>query len=160
MPNLFFCAQKPHNVGDPLGGGQFGRGFDAYIFDAQTPSGAFCGWRLASEMIVEDVRKDRYPHMPSRLTCSYAFPDESEARRSMAASPGITLYLYEVELVDPAKSCHTVAFNLMSSVNRFAQHTPFLQNNRALADQYWSGKGITHPEVITESLLRVMRHVP
>lgn len=159
MPNLFFVAKQPHNVGDPLGGGNFGRGYDAYVYDVQGVPGAMAGWRLASEMIVEEVRKDRYRHMPSRFTCSYAYPDEPEARRGMVGSP-IPLYLYEVALVDPSKPCHTVAFNLMSSVNRFAQHMPFLQNNRTLADQYWSGQGVTHPEVITESLLRVVQHIP
>lgn len=159
MTNFFYIAKQPHNVGDMLGGGNFGRGYDLYVLDVLTQQGAENGWKLASEMIVEAVRQARYPHMPSRLTCSYAYPDEQEARNSMAGA-AMLLHLYEVELVDSTKPCYTVARNLMSAINRMALHVPFAPNNRALADQYWSGQGITHPEVITESPLRVVRRMP
>lgn len=160
MENFFYTAKRPHNVGDILGGGNFGRGYDLYVLDISTEQGAQNGWKLASEMIVEAARHTRYPHMPSRLTCSYAYPDEQEARNSLTGVPAHLHFLYEVELVDPTKTCHVVARNLMSAMTRLAGVVQFAPNNRALADQYWSGQGITHPEIITESPLRVVRHIP
>jgi|GEM_PF-1581636 len=159
MTNLFFTTQRPHNVGEILGGGHFGRGYDQYVMDIGTSDCSEKGWRLASEMIVEAVRLARYPTMPSRLTCSYAYPSEQIARSTMNGSP-MRLYLYEVELTDPSKPCHTVSRDLMSAVNRMPRDIPFAPHVRLVADQYWSSKGGTYPEVITESPLRVVRHLP
>lgn len=159
MTNLFFTAQRPHNVGDILGGGNFGLGYDRYVMDIGTTVGAESGWRLASEMIVEAVRLAHYPTMPSRLTCSYAYPSEQVARSTMTGSP-IPLYLYEVELTDPSKPCHTVSRDLMSAVNRMPRDVPFAPHVRRVAGQYWSSQGGAFPEVITESPLRVVRHLP
>lgn len=159
MTNLFFTARRPHNVGEVLGGGNFGRGYDLYLMDTGTSGGAESGWKLASEMIVETVRLARYPTMPSRLTCSYAYPNEQVARSTMTGSP-MPLYLYEVELVDPSKLCHTVSRDLMSAANRMPRGVPFAPHVRSVADQYWSSKGGAYPEVITESPLRVVRHLP
>lgn len=159
MTNLFFTARRPHNVDDILGGGNFGQGYDQYFMDTGTSGGAENGWKLASEMIVEIVRLTRYPTMPSRLTCSYAYPNEQAARSAMTESP-IPLYLYEVELVNPSKPCHTLSRDLMSAVNRMPRGTPFAPHVRRVADQYWSSNGGAYPEVITESSLRVVRLLP
>ncbi|TDG02549.1 hypothetical protein E1N52_39215 [Paraburkholderia guartelaensis] len=159
MTNLFFTARRSHNVGEILGGGNFGRGYDQYVLDTWTSGGAESGWRMASEMIVETVRLARYPTMPSRLTCSYAYPNEQVARSTMTGSQ-VPLYLYEVELVDPSKPCYTLSRDLMSVANRMPRGVPFAPHVRVVADQYWSSTGGTYPEVITESPLRVVRHLP
>jgi hypothetical protein len=159
MTNLFYTASRPHHIGDILGGGNFGRGYDQYILDFSTIQGATNGWKLAGEMIIELVRKEKYPKMPSRLTCSYAYPSEKAARESLVGA-GIPIYLYEVELVDASKPCHTVSRDLMSAVNRLCGNVPFVPHLRALADQYWRSQGGTFPEVIADSPLRVVRHVP
>ncbi len=156
MANLFYVAKNRHQAGDILGGGNFGRGYDKYVMDTRTVLGAENGWKLASEMIVEVVRLTQYPSMPSRLTCSFAYPNEQEARLTMSGS----MFLHEVELVDPLKPCHTLSRDLMSAVNRMPQGVLFAPEVRKVAAQYWSSSGGAFPEVITESPLRVVQHLP
>ncbi|KWE66068.1 hypothetical protein WL77_14820 [Burkholderia ubonensis] len=76
-----------------------------YQFDAGSPDGAYKGWRLASELLLEQVRRDIAPHLPSRWDCTFAIADRAQAIAQMQLwnpSPR----LYQVELVIPGAVTH------------------------------------------------------
>ncbi|WP_158664373.1 DUF2441 domain-containing protein [Cupriavidus metallidurans] len=152
MSRLFFVARSRHAPGDTLGAGHFGAGFKRYRYDAQTMGGAQAAWRLASELLVENVRRARFPSLPSRFECSFAFNDEDHALAEMADGT----FLHEVRLVNPGASTHVAGFNLMSSYRRFAVDQDFIEMTEAIADAYWSGRDIIVPEVLSLSPLEVV----
>ncbi|WP_145928044.1 hypothetical protein [Bradyrhizobium neotropicale] len=67
------------------------------------------GWqhgRSVFEVALEDQRLRTFPHLPSRLDCSFFFDDVEEARFYRLAQNQHTHNLYEVELVDPRATLH------------------------------------------------------
>lgn len=154
MSRLFYVSQNPHAPGDHLGGGNFGRGYRAYYLNIASQQQALNGWKIASEYVIESVREKRYPDRPSRLTCSYAYNDEDLARR---CNPNWRIY--EVEPVNASARTHVAAFNLMSSDVRYSPLEPFIPYIERIADDYWAGRRITIPEVLVDSLLRVVKEL-
>ncbi|KVD56580.1 hypothetical protein WI85_05500 [Burkholderia ubonensis] len=78
MP-LFRVSNHQFTVGDVVERGRWGNVLRTYQFDAGSPDGAYKGWRLASELLLEQVRRDIAPHLPSRWDCTFAIADRAQA---------------------------------------------------------------------------------
>jgi hypothetical protein len=155
MP-LFHISSHPFQVGDIVQAGRWGSALRSYQFDAGSSGGAWNGWRLASEVILEKVRLQVAPHLPSRWDCSFAFDDLSVARaQGQLSQPNLTIY--EVELVNPNAAVHRTDWHLMSAATRFASGKPFTMQTEQIARTYWSASVTpTIPEVLCASDLRVI----
>ena len=161
MP-LFHTTHAPLPIGTVLQPGRWGDVFRTqYFFDASSANGALAGWRLASELIIEDVRRGEFPDLPSRLACIFAH-DEGQIARSWLPPGAInaTHFIYEVELVDVSAPTHRAALNLMSAINRFSASEPFCSLTERLARAYWRGDDIHIPEIVIASPLRILRQLP
>ncbi|MBN9115329.1 MAG: hypothetical protein J0I36_08555 [Pandoraea sp.] len=153
MSNYFFVARSRFNPGETLGGGHFGDGFKDYVFNDQSQAGALQGWRLASELIVEDVRKRFFPDRPSRLKCSFAWVRQSDAEMNLP----VGLFVHEVRLQDPNAPVFVADFTLMSAASRFATSDTFISLSEAVAHKYWTGGSPQLAEVLTLSPLVVVK---
>jgi hypothetical protein len=107
------------------------------------------------EMALEDARKVRFAHLPSRLDAAFVFVTEQEAHDFRARVSGFQAHLlYRVTLVDPAAAAFLVD-------HRFCGPTGGLRSN--WPDSYWSGvpaSQTTDREMLTLSSLRVDQLIP
>lgn len=116
-------------------------------------------WRLARELVFEQVREREFPKLPSRLNSCFVFESRDHARSASNGMNGYWNLLYEVELVQPDLARHRGDFDLLSACMQ-ADNTPFLAKATRSATSYWSG--VIHsnvPEILTASPLRVIRSV-
>lgn len=158
MPETFFyVAKKDHQPGDLLGAGHFGQGYRQYPYDINTREGAFNGWKIAKEMIFENIRSRHYPSLPSRLECSYAYLTRADALSGF--QPGQGLFVFEVIPVDPLAPSHIGDFLLLSSTNVPAATDTFIPWAESAAHSYWSGHSPQLPELLTLSPLRVVQRI-
>jgi hypothetical protein len=154
MP-LFHISSHQFKVGDVVQRGRWGNALRTYQFDAGSPDGAYKGWRLASELLLEQVRRDIAPHLPSRWGCTFAIADRAQAIAQMplwTSGPK----LYEVELVIPGAATHVADWHLLSGPIRFNPSAPFVALNEHLAKEYWTPvAALQMPEMLCASDLRV-----
>ncbi|MBN3816260.1 hypothetical protein G3N57_06355 [Paraburkholderia sp. Se-20369] len=110
---------------------------------------------VASELLLEQVRRDIAPHLPSRWDCAFAITDRAQAIAQMhmwKSSPK----LYEVELVIPGAATHVADWHLLSGPIRFNPGAPFMALNERLAHEYWTPVASPQiPEMLCASDLRV-----
>lgn len=153
MSTYFFVSRSRHSPGEILGGGHFGEGFRDYVFNDQSQIGAQQGWRLASELIIEDVRRRLFPKRPSRLECSYAYKFRGDAERDLP----VGYFVHEVRLQDASADVFIADFTLMSAASRFATTDTFVSLTERVAHKYWTGDIPQIAEVLTLSPLVVVR---
>jgi hypothetical protein len=110
------------------------------------------GWMLAREMTYEAIRSSEFPGRPSRLSSAFIFESLEHANQYKSQfSPWNPLY--EVELINPDALSHKAGFNLIQFPG---DHTEFLPVVVSCARDYWRGREITVPEILTKSPLKVM----
>jgi len=122
--------------------------------------------RYSSEHIFEEIRRERFAHLPSRLEACFACPTEIGIRffgeTAMRGNPCPSV-LYEVEKVDPDAPEHLADYNLFQ-VNKQGET---IEGN---AERYWSGDfwyevpdgpapDFRCEEIVTMSALRVIRDI-
>ncbi|SIO57771.1 DUF2441 domain-containing protein [Paraburkholderia phenazinium] len=151
----YYVARRPHAAGELLGGGHFGAGYRNYVFDDGSQQGALNGWKLARELILERVRQEQFANLPSRFDCSFAYLDKATASHNISPS----LFLHEVELVDPNAIRHIADFNAINYGTGYPRNESFLDWAEKIAHVYWSGRDIAVPELLTLSPLRVRGRV-
>lgn len=150
MTKYYHSAPLLLDPGSIIQPGNWGRILNAY----RKPVPAH-GWMLARELAFESIRTAEFAHLPSRLSCAFAFETFDQANQYKTQfSPWNPLY--EVELVDPGAACHRGGFNL---VNFPADHLEFLPVVISWARQYWRGEQLETPELVTKSPLRVKHMV-
>ncbi|WP_093386820.1 hypothetical protein [Variovorax sp. OV329] len=154
---LYRVERTPHVSGFVLAAGHWGDGFTRYTI-ARCQTDFWAPWRVASEAIIERVRAIEFPQRPSRLRCSFSWPDEASARVALAQSPGWCIEI--LEPIDPLANQFVADFALLSSGSRFQLHAPFLLDNERIARQYWTGGQAVAPELLIESDLRVVGVLP
>jgi len=108
-------------------------------------------WLLARELAFETVRAAKYQHLPSRLSCAFAFETLEDANQYKNAFSRWNS-TYEVELVDASAPSHRAGFNLIQFP---AANVEFLPVVVEWAELYWRGEDIQTPELLTKSALRV-----
>ncbi|KWA04628.1 hypothetical protein [Burkholderia territorii] len=154
MP-LFHISNHQFAIGDLVQRGRWGNALRTYQFDAGLPDGAFKGWRLASELLLEQVRREIASHLPSRWDCTFAFADHGQAVARMSLWASIPK-LYEVEMVVPDAATHVADWHLLSGSIRFNPAAPFMALNEQLAKEYWVPvAALQMPEMLCASDLRV-----
>ncbi|WP_027784345.1 MULTISPECIES: hypothetical protein [Burkholderia] len=154
MP-YFHISNHQFTVGDVVQRGRWGNALRTYQFDAGSTDGAYKGWRLASELLLEQVRRDIAPHLPSRWNCTFAFADRALAvanMHSLVPNPK----LYAVELVTMEAVTHQADWHLLSGPFRFNPSASFMALNEQLAKEYWApAASLQIPEILCASDLRV-----
>ncbi|WP_041679666.1 hypothetical protein [Cupriavidus necator] len=115
------------------------------------------GWKLAIEMVLENVRLSQPKELPSRLSSAFAFLSEADAKSRAFSNPASRLY--EVELVDEAAPRHIADFDLYSTICKSEPSQAFLPKTELLAKDYWQGSGNGVKELLTLSDLRVVRRL-
>jgi hypothetical protein len=106
------------------------------------------------ESLFESLRSRAYAHLPSRLTCSFAYEDEDSAQRGMLdGDVNVAPSLYAVEAVD-AEALQHVADHELVTVPGGLFDTAALEE-RILT--YWQGRRLSQfSEVLVASDLRVV----
>lgn len=149
-PTTFFhITHLPLRSGSIIEAGNFGRIINAYRNDKGDP------WAISRELVFEMVRKESWPHLPSRLNCSFLFTNIEDAQRGMEAFSGGFVFghrIYRAELVEPDAPFHVADFNQVG----IPQGTEFLQPMIHKARRYWAGKQIEVPEFLTTSAIRIL----
>jgi hypothetical protein len=108
-------------------------------------------------MIFESIRDQHYPKLPSRLRCSYAYVNKSDAFHNFV--PGNGLFAYEVVVADPIADKHIGDFSLLSTTNVIPTNAPFVQWAESTAHAYWSGQSPSLPELLTLSPIMVLKRI-
>jgi hypothetical protein len=148
MPTYYHSAPLLLAPGAVIQPGNWGRIINCYKAN-QAPVQA---WIMARELAFEVVRTESYPHLPSRLSCCFAF-DSLDHANQYASEFSPWNSLYEVELVNPSAPIHRGAFNLINHPPATVEYLPVAI---ASARAYWAGERIEVPEILTESPLRIL----
>lgn len=83
------------------------------------------------EMALEDARRTRFPHRPSRLEAVFVFLTEQEAREFRSRNGGFNSHLlYRVTLIDPSALSFVTDSRLCGPVGTLRPNW---------ADVYWTG---------------------
>lgn len=143
---LFFLCSYPLEKGSVVQPGNWGRILNMYTF----PGGN--AWVLMREVIFEEIRKQQFASLPSRLEATFLCEFEHEARDFQNRAQRWLDLLYEVEICDPTRPQHRACLN----------HADLEQGDRVpnliqKAHAYWSGQGVQRPEIITASSIRIIR---
>lgn len=152
MNTFFHLASVLLAPGSVIEPGNYGRMLRAYKPGVHDP------WRLATELVFEQVRKTTRPDAVSRLGACFVFADQAAAVNERALLGDDMAVTYEVELVDDAQPRFVGDFSLMSEA--FALRgvaLPFLPRVEALATKYWHGEPAGTQEILTTSALRVLK---
>ena len=132
---MFHCSTHSFSIGDRVQCGRWGAGFNNYTYGV-TNIHATNAWRLASELILEQVRHLHFSSKPSRFNCTFAFETLQEAQ-SCPANPGTMIF--EVTPTDSNPTIHRGSLSILNANSRFNAQFPFLQHNRQIALNYWAG---------------------
>jgi hypothetical protein len=148
---------QPGSVIEP---GNYGRMLRLYPQDPG-PQGAGNGWKLAVELVFEQVRRDIDPALPGRLDSCFMFEKLADAQAGLQLLGFNFNLLYEVQLVDASAPVHRADIGLINAAYRFDQPLrAFWPKVHDLARSYWGGAIATTPELLTASPLRIVAKVP
>jgi Protein of unknown function (DUF2441) len=107
------------------------------------------------ELILEEIRKSEFPHLPSRLECAFVMDELIEAQYYATNFAPFSL-VYEVTLLDESAATHEADWKGTG---------PYDQTNE-WARRYWRGDVMPHPETslklrerLTLSRLRIEKQV-
>lgn len=115
------------------------------------------------EMIYEQVRQEKFSHLPSRMSAIFLCSSQNDMEIFLQKNPRPLDILYEVELIDASPGICTVDSDLAALQNmqdggRLYSINEYTQN----AEAYWtsaSSTSLQSPEVITESPIRIIRRL-
>jgi hypothetical protein len=116
------------------------------------------GWRLATELVLENFRLQHAADKPSRFESAFAFLSEADAR-ARASAFAVASRVYEVEFVHPADPHHVGSFDLYAALVKSEPNRAFLPKAQELSRDYWTGVPHGIREIMTTSDLRVLRPV-
>ncbi|WP_218972768.1 DUF2441 domain-containing protein [Neopusillimonas maritima] len=154
---LRYVAPMFLEVGAIIPPGNFGKNIMAHTPERMN------GWMLARELIMERVRLQVAPHLPSRLNCCFLFTSDVAAFHGAAdLTTGLLApCIYKVELVNPsAPSC----FGDYDTV-RTIDEKRFFESVTQVAQQYWASASTGQlregclPEFLTLSPVRVVQKI-
>ena len=107
------------------------------------------------EAILEEIRKNEFPHLPSRLECSFVLDELIEAQYYVTNFAHLSL-VYEVTLLDKGVATHEADW----------KGTGPYDQTKEWARRYWRGDVMPHPETslklrerLTLSRLRIEKQV-
>jgi hypothetical protein len=140
---LYHCAPLPLSPGSVICPGNWGRIKRRFEQNALS---------LLRESILDDIRRRKFSHKPSRLDAAFGCPTlvDAEQYRSRHASTGV---IYRVELVDPGAPSHQGDHEL------YLQGFTGIDGMEDLARRYWKGESLGGPELLTLSPLRILECV-
>ena len=150
---LFHFTTVLLEPGSRIGPGNWGRTIREYDFIALGNPVT-----VASEWIIESVRRDHFAQLPSRLNCNFMFTDEIVAKMQRPKNFAINQVLYEVKIVDPDAAFHRGAFNLFD-VRIPGPGMSFVEHAERVADAYWRGTEIVVEEALTASPIEIVRMI-
>ncbi|MBU3902911.1 MAG: DUF2441 domain-containing protein [Gammaproteobacteria bacterium] len=107
-------------------------------------------WIQYREDVFERVRRDEYPNLPSRLQSIFLCDSIENLREFLRVTNRAFDLTYEVSLVDPAEPVHRGCLSLLDFESKEG-----IDNFTRKAGLYWSGIGITRPEIVTTSRVRI-----
>lgn len=115
-------------------------------------------WKMARELVFEQIRSASFAAKPSRLDACFALPTSDDAQKYRQHNDTNFLQvLHEVEVVDQTSPTHVAALSYTS----FAGN-PFLDSQRMAALSYWrsdAGDPAQGNEIVTTSALRVLKAI-
>lgn len=103
------------------------------------------------EAIFERIRKRTFPNRPSRLTSIFLCPSQKEAEYFKSATNRDFDICYEVKLIDD-KPISKLDWSIIQPEDKSS-----VQEIEAHAQKYWQANKIEHPEIVTESRVKIIR---
>lgn len=149
MANFYYCAGALLGPGSIVLPGNWGR---------MLRVGGQRHDRYPREHLLEEVRLEEFPHLPSRLESIFLFDNEPNARRWREATGNRYLdVLYEVELIQPTARTGRLAIARLDGFNN--GWPPEIA--RPWARRYWQPPQMGEVvEVLVESPVRIVRTLP
>lgn len=143
--------------GSVISPGNFGKNVMAH-----TPSRTN-GWMMARELIMERVRLQYAPHLPSRLHCCFLFTSDAAAfHGARDLTDGILApCVYKVELVNPDEPWCFGDYDTVRAIDE----NQFFKSATEVAQRYWISARTGElregclPEFLTLSPIRVVRGI-
>jgi hypothetical protein len=145
MPDYYFLCPYPLRVGSIVEPGNWGR-----ILRRYTPGNANL-WLIVKEQVYEQIRREQFPALPSRLTSAFVCETLNDLRDFQTRTNRQFDLPYRVELVDVAAPSHRCCISQVDSQQ--GDTIPILEQRAML---YWAGNNIQRPEIITSSALRLV----
>jgi hypothetical protein len=156
---MFYVTTIYYEPGDTIHAGGLGRTLGQYgqsatlVVHNQTRTLFGKKARLDLERDFEMVRREQFPELPSRLTCSFAFTDiqtaKSNCHQVLLPNSPFQPRIYRVEPKEGICTTHIADMSLIPA-------PPGLTNIQA-AEKYWQGSAtMTTKEVLLSSSLRVL----
>ena len=158
---MYFVTTLSYEVGAVIPAGPLGRTLSEYGRLIPLPTGQSNvfgdGWRLLTEYVLEQIREEHYPDLPSRLTCSFAFPTLEIAKKNghsvLAPSTPFARRIYAVELTNTNCIVHHSDMDIIPV--RYGDN--YMSRVFSEAHRYWCAPGDAHtPETLLGSDLRVI----
>lgn len=106
------------------------------------------------EEIFERIRRENYPHLPSRMTSIFICEDLSTAKDFKRQSGRTFDILYEVELIDD-KPVFTADWALLNFLPEPLPLAAFEER----ANLYWKAENVINKEILTESRIKIVRRI-
>ncbi|WP_320040803.1 DUF2441 domain-containing protein [uncultured Desulfobacter sp.] len=138
---------KPGSIIEP---GNWGRIMKAYSNTQSTNP-----WNLLREQTFELIRATRFPEKPSRYKSAYLF-ESIEIAKAFKDNERPFDVLSKVKILDMSKPIHIACMNL----TMIGDGLPIIPRLEEQATQYWQGKNIQAPEVLTESDIEIVDILP
>jgi len=147
---FFHATYVPLAPGSVIEPGNWGRMLNTYVRNHND-------YVLLRETIFEQVRRQDFPHLPSRLNCVFLCRTEEELRIFMSKNH-INDIPYEVTLQQDDATTFATGYDLPD----IPVGPPLLPTLRERATAYWRGEGVESSkrvEVLTATPVRVVRRL-
>jgi len=147
---FFHAAYVPLAPGSVIEPGNWGRMLNTYARNQND-------YVLLRETIFEQVRRQDFPHLPSRLHCVFLCRTEEELRIFMSKNH-VNDIPYEVALEQEEATTFSTGYDLPD----IPVGLPLLPTLRQCGAAYWRGEGVESSkrvEVLTATPVRVVRRL-
>jgi hypothetical protein len=153
-PVLFHLTMARLAEGSIIEAGNWGRLLREYESPLDSAQKTFGNpWVLTRELVFELARVESFPDKPSRFSSTFALVCEADAAAYRTRyNLKMKQVLHCAELVDPASPIHAGIVGDWPPGGK-----PFLDEMRAKAVDYWSGRGEGITEVVSASPLRILK---
>jgi len=150
MPqHYYYCYSLPLEPGSVIKPGNWGR-----ILKKYTPQTSPNCWLFVRELVYESVRREAFPHKPSRFDSIFLCFTENDLIEFRDTNNRRLDIAYEIEVIDETTPSHIGDLTLANMANTDDYH---VFENRARL--YWQGENIVKQELITTSPIRIIRPI-
>jgi len=145
--SYYWLCSYPLEGGSIISPGNWGRIISLYAFDTNNLN-------QIRERVFEKVRTENYPDRPSRLKSTYLCKDIDGARQFLRDTNRRFDLIYEVEVLEQGKPLFTTDWKRADHVDGESESLMIIR-----AHNYWKAEDVAHPEVLTESRIKIVRRI-